>query len=261
MLASTVGPGSRSRHASAFDAATATTVVYGGSITTSGQTTVLSDTWTWDGMTWTKRATVGPSARRDSAMVYDAARARLILFGGASDPVGETWLGNSSGNAPMLVILQGPAAQVASPGQTAMFTVAASGFGTLTYRWRHNGIDLVNGGPVAGAQSPTLTISPVACADSGYYNAIVSDACGGLQTPPATLNVLTCPTNCYANCDGSTIFPALNVNDFICFNENYAAGCSSPPSCYANCDQSTTIPFLNVLDFICFMNAFAAGCS
>jgi len=33
------------------------------------------------------------------------------------------------------------------------------------------------------------------------------------------------------------------------------------PSCYANCDQSTAVPFLNVNDFICFQSAFAAGCS
>ncbi|MFN0131107.1 MAG: hypothetical protein ACKVW3_01010 [Phycisphaerales bacterium] len=60
----------------------------------------------------------------------------------------------------------------------------------------------------------------------------------------------------YANCDSSTIPPALNVNDFICFNEYFAAGFSG-----ANCDQSTTIPILNVLDFVCFLNAFARGCT
>ena len=32
-------------------------------------------------------------------------------------------------------------------------------------------------------------------------------------------------------------------------------------TCYANCDHSTTAPCLNVLDFSCFLNAFAAGCS
>ena len=32
------------------------------------------------------------------------------------------------------------------------------------------------------------------------------------------------------------------------------------PQCYANCDGSTTPPVLNVLDFNCFINRFAAGC-
>ena len=29
---------------------------------------------------------------------------------------------------------------------------------------------------------------------------------------------------------------------------------------YANCDGSTTAPVLNVADFTCFLNQFAAGC-
>ncbi|MBL9030375.1 MAG: hypothetical protein JNM80_01535 [Phycisphaerae bacterium] len=60
----------------------------------------------------------------------------------------------------------------------------------------------------------------------------------------------------YANCDRSWMPPVLNVNDFVCFNESFAAGSTT-----ANCDQSTTIPILNVLDFICFLNAFARGCT
>ncbi len=68
--------------------------------------------------------------------------------------------------------------------------------------------------------------------------------------------VFTGPTPCYANCDGSTTAPALNVLDFSCFLNRFAAGDS-----YANCDHSTTPPVLNVLDFSCFLNKFAAGCS
>lgn len=66
---------------------------------------------------------------------------------------------------------------------------------------------------------------------------------------------LTWPPGCYANCDGSTAPPFLNVNDFQCFIGRYAA--SSPA---ANCDGSTTPPVLNVNDFACFLTAYAAGC-
>jgi spore coat protein A len=62
-------------------------------------------------------------------------------------------------------------------------------------------------------------------------------------------------TTCYANCDASTIPPILNVNDFTCFANSFAAG--NP---YANCDGSTAVPVLNVNDFTCFLNKFAAGC-
>jgi hypothetical protein len=63
------------------------------------------------------------------------------------------------------------------------------------------------------------------------------------------------PAFCYANCDGSTTAPVLDVNDFACFLNRFAAG--DP---YANCDRSTTPPALNILDFTCFLNRFAAGC-
>src|SRR5690606_13285037 len=58
---------------------------------------------------------------------------------------------------------------------------------------------------------------------------------------------------CYANCDGSTSTPILNVNDFICFQTRFAAGDTA-----ANCDGSTAAPLLNVNDFICFQTRFAA---
>ncbi len=64
------------------------------------------------------------------------------------------------------------------------------------------------------------------------------------------------PTACYANCDASTTAPVLNVLDFSCFLNRFAAG-----DTYTNCDGSTTAPILNILDFSCFLNAFARGCS
>lgn len=66
---------------------------------------------------------------------------------------------------------------------------------------------------------------------------------------------ISLPPLCPANCDGSTAPPVLNVADFTCFLNRYAAG-----SLRANCDGSTLAPALNVADFICFLNAFARGC-
>jgi uncharacterized membrane protein len=63
------------------------------------------------------------------------------------------------------------------------------------------------------------------------------------------------PPPCYANCDGSSTTPVLNVADFTCFLQRFAAG-----DTYANCDNSTTAPTLNVADFTCFLQQFAAGC-
>lgn len=60
---------------------------------------------------------------------------------------------------------------------------------------------------------------------------------------------------CYANCDGSTQAPVLNVDDFLCFQAVFAAG---DPQ--ANCDGSTAEPVLNVNDFVCFQEAYVRGC-
>jgi hypothetical protein len=71
-------------------------------------------------------------------------------------------------------------------------------------------------------------------------------------------------TPCYPNCDGSTAEPMLNVDDFTCFINNFAAASTLPiaqqRTHYANCDGSTVAPILNVEDFTCFINAFAQGC-
>jgi probable HAF family extracellular repeat protein len=78
-----------------------------------------------------------------------------------------------------------------------------------------------------------------------------------LTAPEPFISILPAPGGapCYPNCDGSTSAPALNVQDFTCFLQRYAAGES-----YANCDQSTQAPTLNVQDFTCFLQSYAAGC-
>jgi hypothetical protein len=66
---------------------------------------------------------------------------------------------------------------------------------------------------------------------------------------------LSCRDTCVANCDCSTTSPTLNVADFTCFLQRYAA---FDPR--ANCDGSTDAPILNVADFSCFLQQYAAGC-
>jgi hypothetical protein len=73
-----------------------------------------------------------------------------------------------------------------------------------------------------------------------------------------------CEPACYANCDGSTAVPILNVADFTCFINEFALASGLPVAQqiehYANCDGSQMEPVLNVDDFTCFINQFALGC-
>jgi hypothetical protein len=64
-----------------------------------------------------------------------------------------------------------------------------------------------------------------------------------------------CDRCCYVNCDESTTPPTLNVADFTCFLQRFAAG-----DMYANCDGTLQPPILNVADFSCFLVRFAQGC-
>jgi hypothetical protein len=82
-----------------------------------------------------------------------------------------------------------------------------------------------------------------------------TDAPGGPVANNTVLSVISGITSCYANCDASVTLPVLNVADFTCFLQKFAA--ADP---YANCDGSTQAPVLNVADFTCFLQKYSAGC-
>ncbi len=70
----------------AYDAHTERVLLFYG-INKSGSS-LLSETWEWDGLNWTEVATQGPSGRFNEAMVYDASSQAVLLFGGQG---GETF--------------------------------------------------------------------------------------------------------------------------------------------------------------------------
>jgi Galactose oxidase, central domain len=76
----------------AYDAADGQVVLFGG---WDSDYTPLSDTWTWDGTSWTERHPLhSPLPRAAASMVYDASMDRIVLFGGRDSLeryVQETW--------------------------------------------------------------------------------------------------------------------------------------------------------------------------
>ena len=85
-----VHPPARVLASMAYDAATGTVVLFGGT----GSHGDLADTWTWDGTTWTKQApAVHPPARSGASMAYDAATGIVVLFGGSGShgDLADTW--------------------------------------------------------------------------------------------------------------------------------------------------------------------------
>lgn len=75
-------------------------------------------------------------------------------------------------------IFNPPANQVVTAGNTATFTVAASGATPLSFQWQFNGTNLTDNCQVAGSQSSTLTLSNALATNAGTYQIIVSNGYG-----------------------------------------------------------------------------------
>ena len=86
------------------------------------------------------------------------------------------------------VITTQPANQSAVAGQTATFSVVATGSATLTYQWKKNGTD------ISGATSSTYTTPATSSADNGaIFLVSVSNSAGTVTSSSATLTVTAAP--------------------------------------------------------------------
>ena len=121
----------------------------------------------------------GISAPVDIQVGYDGNLYYLAYSAGAVGRVKYT-----GSNAP--AITQDPSSQLISVGHPVTFTVAASGAPTLSYQWQKNSVD------IAGATSPSYTISSVVLGDSGsQYRCKVTNSFGTATSAQATLTVTT----------------------------------------------------------------------
>jgi lysophospholipase L1-like esterase len=82
-------------------------------------------------------------------------------------------------------------------GQSAQFSVQASGYPAPSYQWQieTNGIyvNLTNGGRISGATSASLTITKLQPGDATNYLAEAFNSAGSAQSAPASLTVLPAP--------------------------------------------------------------------
>ena len=88
-------PATRTNYGAAYDARRDRTVVFGGMSTNNrASATYSNETWEWDGDSWLQRfPTVAPPARGWGKLSYDAARSRVVLYGGAdaTNTFDDTW--------------------------------------------------------------------------------------------------------------------------------------------------------------------------
>ena len=114
-------------------------------------------------------------------------RALVVLLA-----VNATWLliagcsGNAFRNLPTSapMILTAPVNQAVTAGQSATFSVVATGTTPLVYQWNKNGM------AINGATSSSYVTPPTTQADDGaQFNVVVSNPVGSLATPAVTLTV------------------------------------------------------------------------
>lgn len=84
-------------------------------------------------------------------------------------------------------ILTQPVDANVTAGNSASFSVTATGTAPLTYQWRKNGVNL------PGATAATLTLATVSATNAGNYSVVIANAAGNIASSNAVLTVQTAP--------------------------------------------------------------------
>lgn len=81
------------------------------------------------------------------------------------------------------LIVSGPASVTRTSGQSVTFTVSVGGTGPFTYQW------LLDGIPLAGANTSSFSIPAATVGDAGSYSVRVTNLAGSVQSAAANLTV------------------------------------------------------------------------
>ena len=116
----------------------------------------------------------------------------MIILSGCGGGGGGGNAAPQTNNAPS--ITTPPTSQTVMEGQTATFTVVATGTTPLTYQWKKDGVD------ISGATAASFTTQATALSDSGAkFRVIVTNAISSTTSTDAILTVVT--TEVFAEAD------------------------------------------------------------
>ena len=180
-----------------------------------GSSGTFADNYAWDGISatagaatkhggdWTADAIkaesswTGLSYASDHWITADDALPILTGFSGGQDSMVPAYITST----PAIIITRHPGNQIVTEGDTATFTVAATG-GSLTYQWQVSADGGNNWNDLSGATTDTYTTEALATTDNGNrYRVVVS---GTVTSNAATLTVRVTPP----------ILPAPTADDF-----------------------------------------------
>ena len=101
---------------------------------------------------------------------------------------GQSGSGSNPSGSTAPAITSQPSSETVTAGQSASFSVTATGSPTPTYQWQKNGVN------IAQATSSTYTIPSTATSDAGSYQVVVSNSAGSVTSNGATLTVNSAPS-------------------------------------------------------------------
>ncbi|HEV2208790.1 MAG TPA: Ig-like domain-containing protein [Verrucomicrobiae bacterium] len=148
----------------------------------------------------------GNSLTLTNAQATDAAIYSVVVSGACG--TAQTNSASLTVNSQVLVVTP-PANQTVCPGDTAQFSINATGT-ALAYQWYKGASQLT------GKTGSSLTLTNIQVTDAAIYSVVVSGACGTAQTNSASLTVnspvlvVTAPAN-QSVCPGSTAQFAINA--------------------------------------------------
>ena len=103
--------------------------------------------------------------------------------------VATNWLGSTTSAVAALTVISPvsittqPTAQTVIVGNTATFSVVATGSAPLTYQWSKDGV------AISGATAATYSIAATTTANAGSYTVLITNSVGSVTSAPATLTV------------------------------------------------------------------------
>ena len=160
----TASPPARRDHAMAYDSSRDRIVLFAGAddVDDNEEPNRLSDTWEWDGTSWTQMSPPeSPPARTAAAMAYDSKRQKIVLFGGSNltyqadtwEWDGVSWSDVTPPNGPTFI--EAPAMAYDSRREKV---VLFSGFGInndfVAQTWEWDGNSWTNVTPVNSPSPP-----------------------------------------------------------------------------------------------------------